>query len=116
MTSPRPGWPASRAEPDDILAAMADPTRRQLLATLAASGPATATELAQGLPVSRQAVAKHLTVLRSAGLVVSRKEGRDVRFAVRTRELMQTAAWLAALATEWEDRLAAIRRIAESGS
>jgi DNA-binding transcriptional ArsR family regulator len=116
MTSPRPGWEPGPAEPDDILAAMADPTRRQLLETLAASGPATATELAVGLPVSRQAIAKHLTVLRSAGLVVKHKEGRDVRFAVRTQGLTHTAAWLAALATEWDDRLAAIRRIAESDS
>jgi DNA-binding transcriptional ArsR family regulator len=116
MTAPRPGWTASPAEPDEILAAMADLTRRQLLATLAASGPATATELAVGLPVTRQAVAKHLTILRRAGLVVSHKEGRDVRFAVRTQGLMHTAAWLAALGTEWETRLGAIRRIAESDS
>lgn len=114
MTALRPGWEASPPEPDHILAAMADPIRRQLLATLAANGSATATELAIGLPVSRQAIAKHLTVLRSAGLVVRKKEGRDVRFAVRTEGLTHTAAWLAALAIEWDDRLAAIRRIAES--
>jgi DNA-binding transcriptional ArsR family regulator len=94
---------------------MADPTRRQLLATLAAIGPATATELAAGLPVSRQAITKHLAVLRSAGLVARHKEGRDVRFEVRTATLAQTAGWLAALATEWDARLAAIKRIAESG-
>ncbi len=116
MTPPRPGWPASPAEPDEILAAMADPTRRQLLATLAATGPATATELAAGLPMTRQAISKHLAILRSAGLVARHKEGRDVRFAVRTAGLVQTAGWLTALATEWDTRLAAIKRIAESGS
>ena len=115
MTELRPGWPASPAEPDDVLAAMADPTRRQLLATLAATGPATATELAAGLPVSRQAIAKHLAVLRSAGLVTRHKDGRDVRFSVRTQGLTHTAGWLAGLATEWEARLTAIKRIAESG-
>jgi DNA-binding transcriptional ArsR family regulator len=115
MISPRPGWPASPAEPDDILAAMADPTRRQLLATIAASGPATATELAEGLPISRQAIAKHLAVLRGAGLVTSFKDGRDVRFEVRTLLLAQTAGWLGALATEWDARLEAIKRIAEGG-
>jgi DNA-binding transcriptional ArsR family regulator len=115
MISPRPGWPASPAEPDDILAAMADPTRRQLLATLAADGPATATELAAGLPISRQAIAKHLVVLRAAGLVTSSKDGRDVRFEVRTLLLAQTAGWLAELATEWDSRLTAIKRIAEGG-
>jgi DNA-binding transcriptional ArsR family regulator len=114
--SPRPGWPAaSPAGPDDVLAAMADPTRRQLLATLAATGPATATELAAGLPMSRQAISKHLAILHSAGLVARHKEGRDVRFAVRTQGLSQAAGWLAALATDWESRLAAIKRIAESG-
>jgi DNA-binding transcriptional ArsR family regulator len=113
MTSPRPGWSASPAEPDDILAAVADPTRRQLLATLAAKGPATATELAAGVPISRQAIAKHLAVLRGVGLVTSHKDGRDVRFEVRTRPLAQTAGWLAALASDWDTRLAAIKRIAE---
>ena len=116
MTPPRPGWPASPAEPDHVLAAMADPTRRQLLATLAATGPATATKLAADLPVSRQAATKHLAILRNAGLVASRKEGRDVLFAVRTHGLTETAGWLAALAAEWDGRLAAIKRIAESGS
>jgi DNA-binding transcriptional ArsR family regulator len=92
---------------------MADPTRRQLLAALAARGPATATALADGLPISRQAVAKHLAVLSEAGLVTSSRHGRDVRFAVRTSGLSEAAAWLAQLAAEWDTRLAAIRRIAE---
>jgi DNA-binding transcriptional ArsR family regulator len=115
MTSPPPGRPAGQAEPDDILAAMADPTRRQLLATLAASGPASATELAAGVTISRQAIAKHLAILRRADLVTSHKDGRDVRFAVRTDGLSQTAGWLTALAAEWDGRLAAIKRLAESG-
>ncbi len=92
---------------------MADPTRRQLLAALAAHGPATASALADGLPISRQAVAKHLAVLRQAGLVVSSKHGRDVRFAVRPDGVSEAAGWLAALAAEWDDRLTAIKRIAE---
>jgi len=115
MISRRPGWSASPAEPDDILAAMADPRRRQLLATLAATGPATATELAAGLPISRQAIGKHLAVLRGAGLVTSFKDGRDVRFEVSTGPLARTAGWLAALATAWDGRLAAIKRISEGG-
>jgi DNA-binding transcriptional ArsR family regulator len=117
VTEPRPGW---RADPG-WRAGPADPGWRaeradQLLATLAATGAATATELAAGLPLSRQAIAKHLAVLRSAGLVARHKEGRDVRFSARTQGLMQTAGWLAGLATEWEARLAAIKRMAESGS
>jgi DNA-binding transcriptional ArsR family regulator len=98
----------------DVLVAMADPTRRELLGTLAAHGPATATELAGGLPITRQAVAKHLAALSRAGLVASSKHGRDVRFEVRTATLAQAAQWLAGLAAEWDTRLAAIKRIAES--
>jgi DNA-binding transcriptional ArsR family regulator len=120
MTNLAPGHasgPAERAGPgpaDEVLAAMADPTRRQILAELAGRGPATATELAGGLPITRQAVAKHLAALGQAGLVVSSKHGRDVRFEVRTENLAETAGWLAQLAAEWDTRLAAIKRIAES--
>jgi DNA-binding transcriptional ArsR family regulator len=109
--------PAERAGPEpagEVLAAMADPTRRQILAELAGRGPATATELAGGLPITRQAVAKHLTALSQAGLVVSSKHGRDVRFEVRTENLAETADWLAQLAADWDSRLAAIKQIAES--
>jgi DNA-binding transcriptional ArsR family regulator len=105
---------ARPGEPDDVLAAMADPTRRQILAELARRGPATATELADGLPITRQAVAKHVAALSRAGLVTSSKHGRDVRFEVRTANLAQTADWLAGLAAEWDTRLAAIKRVAES--
>jgi DNA-binding transcriptional ArsR family regulator len=110
--------PGARAGPTpagDVLAAMADPTRRQILAELAARGPATATELAGGLPITRQAVAKHLAALSQAGLVVSSKHGRDVRFEARTENLAETADWLTQLAAEWDARLTAIKRIAESG-
>jgi DNA-binding transcriptional ArsR family regulator len=110
----RAGGAASQAEPDVVLAAMADATRRQLLAVLAADGPATASSLADGLPITRQAVAKHLAVLTRAGLVTSAKHGRDVRFAVDTSGLSLTASWLAGLAAEWNTRLAAIKQIAET--
>ena len=114
MSPPRPGEPRGPAEPGDVLAAMADPTRRQLLARLAASGSATATELAGSLPVTRQAIAKHLAVLSRAGLVTSERRGRDVRFAILTGGLTSTASWLEALAAEWDTRLAAIKQIAEA--
>lgn len=117
MTRPVPGQvpgPAGAGDPGDVLAAMADPTRRQLLGALAARGPATATELASGLPITRQAVTKHLTALSRAGLVTSSKHGRDVRFEVTTGSLAQTADWLAGLAAEWDARLSAIKRIAEA--
>jgi DNA-binding transcriptional ArsR family regulator len=83
MTTSRPGREAGPAGPGAVLTAMADPLRRQLLAALGARGPSTATELADGLPITRQAVAKRLAVLSRANLVTNAKHGRDVRFAVR---------------------------------
>ncbi len=100
---------------DGVLAALAEPTRRQLLDLLAAHGQATATTLADGLPVSRQAIVKHLTVLDAAGLVSSVKIGREVRYGVRPEALDATARWMAALAADWDRRLAKIKRIAEQG-
>ncbi|MFI7705239.1 ArsR/SmtB family transcription factor [Nonomuraea sp. NPDC049480] len=99
---------------DSVLVALADPTRRQLLDLLAAQGEATATTLAERLPVSRQAVVKHLTVLDAAGLVTGSRVGREVRYAVRPAALDATAQWMAALAADWDRRLAAIKRIAEA--
>lgn len=99
---------------DDVLVALADPTRRRLLELLAARGEVTATVLARDLPVTRQAIVKHLAVLESAGLASSHKVGREVRFAVRTDPLDQTARWMAALAADWDRRLARIKRIAEA--
>ncbi len=102
------------AEADDVFVALADPTRRRLLDVLAASGEATATALAATLPVSRQAVVKHLAVLGRAGLVRGARRGREVRYAVRPERLDATAQWLAGLAAEWDARLAAIKRLAEA--
>jgi DNA-binding transcriptional ArsR family regulator len=101
---------------DEVLGALADPTRRRLLDAVAVSGEATATTLATGMPVSRQAIVKHLAVLDRAGLVRGRRQGREVRYAVRPERLDATAAWMAGLAAEWDERLAAIKGIAESGS
>lgn len=99
---------------DSVLVALADPTRRQLLELLAAQGEATATTLAERLPVSRQAVVKHLAVLDAAGLVSGSRMGREVRYAVRPAALDRTARWMAALADDWDRRLATIKRVAEA--
>lgn len=96
-----------------VLAALADPTRRHLLDLLAAHGAASATVLSRDLPVSRQAVVQHLAVLDAAGLVSPRRTGREVRYALRPDRLTATAAWMTALAAQWESRLAAIAAIAE---
>ncbi|MCX4554055.1 metalloregulator ArsR/SmtB family transcription factor [Streptomyces sp. NBC_01387] len=99
---------------DSVLGALADPTRRQLLDLLAAQGEATATTLAERLPVSRQAVVKHLAVLDAAGLVSGGRVGREVRYAVRPAGLDTTARWMASLAAHWDRRLANIKRVAEA--
>ncbi|HEX4018126.1 MAG TPA: metalloregulator ArsR/SmtB family transcription factor [Frankiaceae bacterium] len=99
---------------DGVLGALADPTRRELLDQVAARGQATASTLADGLPISRQAVVKHLAVLDSAGLVECTKVGREVRYAVRPEALDTTARWMATLAADWDRRLARIKRAAET--
>ena len=101
---------------DELWAAVADPTRRRLLDALLARGEATATTLAGDLPVTRQAVAKHLSVLERAGLVDSRRLGREVRYAVRPERLDAATEWLARVAAEWDERLGAIKRLAESSA
>jgi DNA-binding transcriptional ArsR family regulator len=98
---------------EDVFAALADPTRRRVLDLLATHGEGTATTLAAQLPVSRPAVIKHLAVLDRAGLVESRRHGREVRFAVRPEQLQATASWLSRLAADWDARLRAIKRLAE---
>ena len=98
---------------DMVMAALADPTRWRVLSLLAERGEATATTLAGELPVSRVAVVKHLAVLDRAGLVKGRRQGREVRYTVRTEQLDATARWMAALASQWDQRLAAIKRLAE---
>jgi DNA-binding transcriptional ArsR family regulator len=98
----------------DVLSALADPTRRRILDALAAHGEATATVLAKELPVSRQAIVKHLAVLTRAGLVAGHREGREARYTVTPEPLGATARWMDRVAAEWDTRLSAIKRIAES--
>jgi DNA-binding transcriptional ArsR family regulator len=98
-----------------ILPALADPTRRRLLDLLAEDGAVTATRLAEGLHLSRQAVVKHLAVLDGAGLVSAVRAGREVRYSVRPAALDATARWMTAVAADWDRRLAAVKRDAEAG-
>jgi DNA-binding transcriptional ArsR family regulator len=100
---------------DDVFAALADPTRWRVLELLAAHGEGTATTLAGEMPVSRPAVIKHLAVLARAGLVESRRRGREVLFTVRPERLDATARWMAGIASQWDARLAALKRLAEEG-
>lgn len=95
----------------DIFAALADPTRREVIRHLAEGGPATATELAAQFPVSRQAVAKHLGLLDEVGLVVATREGRETRYKLRPEPLRDAMSWIAAVGARWDDRLAALQRM-----
>src|SRR3712207_6653574 len=96
-----------------LFAALSYPTLWRVLGLLAEHGEGTATSLAGELPVSRVAVIKHLTVLDRAGLVEGRRAGREVRYTVRTEPLGETARWMIGLASQWDARLAAIKRMAE---
>ena len=102
------------AEDDALWAAVADPTRRRVLVALLEHVEASTTTLAQELPVTRQAVAKHLAVLNRVGLVVGRRRGREVRYAVRPERLDDAAEAMARVAHQWDRRLARIKRLAES--
>jgi DNA-binding transcriptional ArsR family regulator len=84
-----------------VLAALADGTRRRLLAVLVEVGSGSATTLADRLPVSRQAVIKHLRVLQAAGLVGGARSGREVLYAARPDPLEASARWLADLCSTW---------------
>ncbi|MGW4066358.1 ArsR/SmtB family transcription factor [Nocardia grenadensis] len=94
-----------------VFVALADPSRRSVLATLAAGGPATATDLADRLPISRQAIAKHLALLSEAGLVIAEPgERRRIRYRLDSAPMQVAQQFLAAMARDWDGPLDALRR------
>lgn len=99
--------------PGEQLALLTDPTRRQLIDRIGSDG-ATATALAQDLPVSRQAVVKHLQAMAAAGLLTKHKAGRDVVYRLAPDALNGIASWFEDLEQQWEDRLRALKGAAES--
>jgi ArsR family transcriptional regulator, cadmium/lead-responsive transcriptional repressor len=99
---------------DRLWTALGDPMRLRLLDLLLERGEATASSLAAAVPITRQGVAKHLTVLERAGLVKSRRVGRELRFTVRDDRLDQARRQMAQVASRWDKRLAAIKQIAEA--
>ncbi|MFI5046037.1 MAG: ArsR/SmtB family transcription factor [Acidimicrobiia bacterium] len=96
---------------DAVFAALSDPTRRSVMSELAHTESATATELAEQVPVSRQAVVKHLQVLGRAGLVTSARDGREVRYSFRAEPLADVAEWIADEGAVWDDRLRRLQRM-----
>ena len=92
-----------------VFSALADPTRRRLLSAISAT-PATATQLANDLPISRQAVTKHLNALADAGLLERERVGRDIRYRVTPEPLTEAVSWMAQVGGQWDRRLAALRQ------
>jgi DNA-binding transcriptional ArsR family regulator len=102
--------PDHEAVAEQVFIALADPSRRGILAALAAGGPATATDLAGRLPITRQAIAKHLALLSEAGLVTAEPgERRRVRYRLRSAPMQVAQQFLAALARDWDGRLDALK-------
>lgn len=94
--------------PQAVFAALADPTRREVLRAVASGEANTATELAAQLPISRQAIAKHLDQLRRAQLVDAHRAGRETRFEATPAPLTDAMAWMAEVGAHWDARLAAL--------
>jgi DNA-binding transcriptional ArsR family regulator len=89
-----------------VFDALGDPGRRALVAAVAERGTATATELAAGLPVTRQAVAKQLVTLADAGLLEATRAGRETRYAVTPEPFADAVAWMVDVGGRWDERLA----------
>jgi DNA-binding transcriptional ArsR family regulator len=103
----------ARRHVDAVFGALADPTRRRLVETLAQGGTVTASGLAGQLPMTRQAVAKHLSALQGADLVSASKVGRETHYELRPQPLDEAANWIQTVSAEWDDRLDALRRSLE---
>lgn len=98
---------------DAVFGALSDPTRRALLEAIASHPDATATELAAELPITRQAVLKHLTALADAGLLDRARAGREVHYRVTPEPLSDAVSWMAEVGGEWDERLGRLRRRVE---
>jgi DNA-binding transcriptional ArsR family regulator len=95
---------------DSVFSALSDPSRRRLLETLADRESASLTELAAQLPVTRQAVSKHLAALGDAGLVEGRRSGRETRYCLTPQPLGEALAWMERIGKRWDERLARLHQ------
>jgi len=94
---------------DVVFSALSDPSRRRLIESLAARESASLTELAAQLPVTRQAVSKHLAALGAAGLVESSRAGRETRYSLTPQPLGDALAWIERIGGQWDERFARLR-------
>lgn len=101
--------------PDAVFQALSDPTRREVMRRLSEDGPTTLVELASGMPVTRQAVSKHLIVLEAAGLVLASGDTRRRTYRLTPRPLADAMGWMVDVGAGWDDRLDALRRHVERG-
>ena len=108
--------PSAVLDSEELVAAVTEPTRRQMLDLLLESGESTATLLADSLPISRQAVSKHLAVLTRVGLVAGEKSGRELRYRLNVERLDRATRSLGELAATWDRRLMLIKQIAETAA
>ena len=99
---------------DTLFGALADPTRRLLVERLLTKGPATATVLAETMPLTRQAILKHLQVLEAAGLLAHERSGREVRYRVTPQPLASAVGWILDTAGQWDVRIDRLRRLSSS--
>lgn len=99
--------------PDAVFSALSDPTRREVIRLLSEDGPTTLGELAAEIPVTRQAVSKHLVVLEEAGLVQASGDTRRRRYRLTPRPLTDAMGWMVDVGAEWDDRLDSLRRHVE---
>jgi DNA-binding transcriptional ArsR family regulator len=100
----------AEARLDAVFFALADPTRRAVVRELLSRESVTATQLAGELPITRQAVSKHLSALVEAGLVASSREGRETRYRLTPEPLDEASSWLGVIEAEWDARLDRLRR------
>jgi DNA-binding transcriptional ArsR family regulator len=94
---------------DSVFSALSDGSRRRLLESLASRESASLTELAAQLPVTRQAVSKHLAALSEAGLVEAHRAGRETRYTLTPEPLADALSWMERVGTQWDERLARLR-------
>lgn len=96
---------------DAVFAALSDPSRRDVMSFISELGEASASELAEQMPISRQAIVKHLASLADAGLVSAERQGRQVRYRLTPGPLNEATRWMAEIGAEWDDRLQALERM-----
>ena len=94
----------------DVLAVLGDPTRFEVLNRLATYGPASASSLAHELPVSRQAISKHLASLEEVGLLERERSGREIRYVFQPDALDDVVTWIQTVGSTWDDRLGRLKQ------